>query len=88
VGSRNPERDRPSCSERTKLAFLEREYPDWALIVSCKGCINAGRFRWPYLIRQIGPRARLGDVLARVVCLKCRCVRVSIKPVFVGKRRD
>ena len=88
MGSRNPERDKPPTSARTKLAALQRQYADWALIVSCRGCGNGARFRWSYLMKQIGPRARIGDVLSRLVCVKCGCVLVSIRPEFVGKRRD
>jgi len=42
----------------------------------------------PFSMKQIGPRARIGDVLSRLVCVKCGCVLVSIRPEFVGKRRD
>jgi hypothetical protein len=88
VGSRNPQRVKPPTSGRTKLALLERRYADWALVVCCQGCANGGRFRWHYLMKQIGARARIGDVLSRLVCKKCGCVLVSIRPEFVGKRRD
>lgn len=88
MGSRNPERDKPPTSMQTKLAFLQSRYADWALVVCCRGCANGGRFRWHSLLRQVGPRARIGDVLSRLVCVKCGCVLVSIRPEFVGKRRD
>ena len=69
MGSRNVERDKPICTEHTKLSWLAKEFPDWALDVFCRGCTHMGRLEPERLLKRLGRSARMGDVTAR---LKCR----------------
>jgi hypothetical protein len=88
MGSRNVERDKPICSEHMKLEYLAKQYPDWGLQVSCRGCTHSAQFYPDRLLKRLGKGSRLGDVMARLACKNCGCRMSLIKPVFIGKRRD
>ena len=88
MGARNVDRDKPICSEHTKLEQIAKRFPDWALDVSCRGCAHSARFYPDRLVKHLGKTTRVGDLMARLACKKCGCRLSAIKPVFVGKRRD
>lgn len=88
MGSRNVERDKPICSERTKIEYLVKQFPDWVLDVSCRGCQHGARLFPERLLKRLGETSRIGDVMARLKCRRCGCQLSNIKAVFVGKRRD
>ena len=88
MGSRNVERDKPIIDEHTSLAKYAREFPDWAFNVFCRSCAHGARLQPERLLAKLGSKARVGDVIARLKCRKCRSQISYLKPVFVGKRRD
>ena len=89
MGSRNPERDRPSIDPSVRLLdFVRTTGGDWAIAAYCCACMKTAHLRPEAFLRRKNPPHTIGDLMARVVCKTCGCRKPSYKPVFRGKRRD
>ena len=89
MGSRNPERDRPSIDPAVRLAdFLHRTGGDWAIGAYCCACMRSHHFFIEDLLALKRPPVTIGEFMQRVVCQSCGCRRPTFTPRFVGKLRN
>jgi hypothetical protein len=86
MGSRNPERDKFLASDFVHVIDWHRQYPGWAILVSC-ACLQQDYVCATEVLRMPNPPNTIGAWKERRVCSSCGSQKLQYNPRFVGERR-